>query len=183
MSDPYNRPILTDGRVTVRPPKSTDVHARLALGVSPEILRMYGTILPKKGVSYNEKAARAWVERQMNDPLGFCIDKDGALVGALRIHSLDEQDARASIGIGLLDDTRLSQGIGTAALRLILKHAFTTMGLHRISLRALEYNARAIAAYRKVGFVEEGLLRESCKVGDEWHNDVMMGLLAQEFIL
>ena len=56
------------------------------------------------------------------------------------------------------------------------------MGLHRISLRVLEYNARAIAAYRKVGFVEEGLLRESCKVGDEWHNDVMMGLLAQEFI-
>jgi len=183
MTDPHNRPILTDGRVTVRPPEIADIEARLAFGVSAEIVHMYGTLLPAGGVTYTKKAARAWVERQMDDPLGFCIDIDGALVGALRVHSLDEQDARASIGIGLLDDTRLSQGIGTAALRLILKHAFTTMGLHRISLRVLEYNARAIAAYRKVGFVEEGLLRESCKVGDEWHNDVMMGLLAQEFIL
>ena len=182
MTDQFNRPTLSDGRVTVRPPKDGDVEARLALGDSAEIVRMYGTILPTDRPNYSRNQAQSWFDGLMADSHGFCIDVDGSLIGALRLHTIREHDGEASIGIGLFDAARLGQGIGTAAMRLILAHAFDDMGLHRISLRTLSYNDRAIAAYRKVGFVEEGLLPESCKVGDEWHNDVMMGLLAQEFI-
>ena len=176
------RPTLTDGHVTVRPPKVGDVDARLALGTSAAILRMYGAILPDDAPAYSRKQAQAWYDNLLNDPHGYCIDVEGALIGFLRLHSFREQDKDASIAIGLLDETRLGQGIGTAAMRLILRHAFDTLPLHRVSLRALAYNDRAIAAYRKLGFTEEGRLRESCRVGDVWHDDIQMGLLAREFI-
>jgi len=182
MTDPLNRPTLSDGHVTVRPPKGSDVEARFAFGVSAEISRMYGMIIVDDAPAYTREQAQVWFDNQMNDPHGYCIDIEGKLIGFLRLHSIREYDRDATMGIGLLDAARLGQGIGAAAMRLILCYAFDTLKLHRISLRTLTYNDRAIAAYRKLGFVEEGRLRESCKVGDVWHDDLLMGLLAREFI-
>ena len=47
----------------------------------------------------------------------------------------------------------------------------------------LDFNDRAIAAYRACGFVEEGRERESCWVEGRWHDDVIMGVLDREFAL
>ena len=55
------------------------------------------------------------------------------------------------------------------------------MNLHRISLRVLHFNARAITAYQKLGFVIEGRERHSARIGMEWHDDMIMGLLKPEF--
>jgi RimJ/RimL family protein N-acetyltransferase len=55
------------------------------------------------------------------------------------------------------------------------------MNLHRVDLRVLAFNDGAIAAYRKWGFVAEGRERESCWLDGQWHDDIIMGLLAAEF--
>ena len=55
------------------------------------------------------------------------------------------------------------------------------MSLHKIYLRVLEYNARAIRTYEKCGFHIEGTLREEMKVQDRWHNLIYMGVLADDF--
>lgn len=65
-------------------------------------------------------------------------------------------------------------------MRLALAHAFDTLGVHRISVRVLAYNTRAIRAYEKCGFMEEGRERESAWVDGAWHDDVMMGILEGE---
>ena len=62
--------------------------------------------------------------------------------------------------IGIEDPARLDRGLGTEALRLALGLAFAT-GLHLVSVRVSTSNARAIACYRKCGFVEEGREREA----------------------
>jgi RimJ/RimL family protein N-acetyltransferase len=62
--------------------------------------------------------------------------------------------------IGIEDPARLDRGLDTEALRLALGFGFAT-GLHRVSVRVLTSNARAIACYRKCGFVEEGREREA----------------------
>ena len=53
--------------------------------------------------------------------------------------------------------------------------------LHRISVRVLEYNARAIRTYKKCGFVVEGRERQSALVDGTWYDDVIMGILDGEF--
>ncbi|WP_437406761.1 GNAT family N-acetyltransferase [Sinorhizobium meliloti] len=95
---------------------------------------------------YIEEKEYAWV-----------IDA-GRFIGHLRFHSIDRQDERAALAIGIDDPAYLGRGFGTEAIRLALMHAFST-GLHRISLRVLASNTRAIACYRKCGFVEEGRLQ------------------------
>ena len=46
----------------------------------------------------------------------------------------------------------------------------------------LATNSRAIACYRKCGFIEEGREREAALLGGQWHDDIIMGLLDTEFI-
>lgn len=65
--------------------------------------------------------------------------------------------------------------------RLVLRYAFEDLGLHRVDLRVLEYNDRAIAVYEKCGFVREGVERESANVAGKWHSDLIMGILEHEY--
>ena len=69
----------------------------------------------------------------------------------------------------------------TEALRLALRYAFTELKLHKVYLRVLDYNERAVRAYQKVGFQVEGTLREEMFVNGRWHDLIYMGLLELEF--
>lgn len=173
-------PTLTDGTVVLRAPKPGDVAERLALGNSPEIHHMFGAD-PASVRPLTQEAAEAWVETQMRAPYGWIIEADGHLIGAGRLHSVDRLDQRASVAIGILDPAQLGKGLGSRALHLLVQYGFDRLGLHRLDLRVLDYNARAIAAYQKVGFTIEGRQRESARVGGDWHDDLMMGLLASEY--
>jgi len=66
-------------------------------------------------------------------------------------------------------------------MRLVLRFAFDRLQLHRISVRVLAYNRRAIRSYEKCGFVLEGREREAALVNGEWHDDCIMGLLDRDF--
>jgi RimJ/RimL family protein N-acetyltransferase len=89
---------------------------------------------------------------------------------------------RASLAVGIDDKGRLGAGLGCEAIRLVLLYAFEVLNLHRVSVRAVAYNARALRAYQKCGFVEEGREREAALVDGKWHDDVIMGILSPEFV-
>ena len=126
--------------------------------------------------------AQAWLQHVSTDenPLHWAIEVDGAFIGTARLHSADGFDQRAQYAVGILDRERLGIGLGEEVTRAVIRYGFQDVGLHRIGLRVLAYNVRAIACYSKCGFVEEGRERESALVGDTWHDDVIMGVLAHE---
>lgn len=176
----YDRPTLKDGHITLRAPRDTDAAARFKLGNTAEIHHMFGAD-PMQVAPITKAHATAWLYAQQSEPLAWVITYRRRVIGALRLHSLDHHDRRASLAIGILDPKLLGKGIGTTAIRLIARHAFGPLALHRLVLRVIDYNTRAIAAYKKVGFKIEGVEREAARVADTWHDDVIMGLLASDF--
>ena len=92
--------------------------------------------------------------------------------------TIPHQAAELSVWIG--HDYR-NGGYGTEALRLALGYAFGDLKLHKVYLRVLEYNVRAIRTYEKCGFRVEGILRDEMQVGGRWHALAYMGVLADEF--
>ncbi len=180
MADTDTRPTLIDGNLCLRRPAKADVDARIAAGNHAEIQHMYA--LPADTVTPVTQAhADSWVSFHMKNRYSWFLDIENVLSGVIFLHSYSSSDRRATLAMGLLRAADLGQGYGTRALRLFLAHAFGAMHLHRLSLRVLAYNARAIAVYKKVGFVEEGRERQSAWVKDTWHDDIMMGLLAPEW--
>ncbi|GET35556.1 putative acetyltransferase [Microseira wollei NIES-4236] len=73
------------------------------------------------------------------------------------------------------------QGIGTEMVRKTLAIGFDRLDLHRISIGVFDFNKEAIACYEKVGFVKEGYLRESWRVGDEYWSIYIMSMLESEW--
>jgi RimJ/RimL family protein N-acetyltransferase len=171
-------PVINGFNVTLRRPETADVEARFAIGRHAEIIRAYGGSFNPEQPYTRENAEReiAFIE---NHQYAWVIDA-GGFIGHVRFHNLDAHDQRASLAIGIEDPARLGKGFGSEAIRLALTFGFGS-GLHRVSLRVLASNHRAIACYRKCGFIEEGREREAANVGGQWQDDIIMGLLAQDF--
>lgn len=170
---------LAGPRVHLRAPVDADAPARMALGYDPLILRAYGIAVADMA-AFTPERARSWLAEQRRAG-AWMITVEDALIGTVRLHSPVEADRRAQLAIGLLDPDRLGQGLGTEALRLVIDHAFDGLGLHRLALRVLADNTRAIRCYIRLGFVEEGRERQSARVPDGWQDDVIMGLLADDW--
>lgn len=73
------------------------------------------------------------------------------------------------------------QGLGRAGVRLLKRMAFQDMKAHRFWLDVKSLNQRALALYASEGFVEEGRLRESVRVGDGYDSLIVMSMLDREY--
>ena len=79
------------------------------------------------------------------------------------------------LGMGILAEHR-GRGIGEALMRSALEQA-RTRGLTRIELTVRADNERAIALYRKIGFLDEGVKRKAIRVDGRYIDVVCMALL------
>lgn len=172
-------PTLTTARLTLRKPSMQDIEDRFQKGLTKEIIRMYGgdTTSMKP---FTRVDAERWYQDMMNKPLEWAVEYDGHCIGQARL-TVDTQDRRARYAVGLFDATLLGKGLGTEMTKAILNYAFETLRLHRVDLRVLTYNTRAIACYEKCGFVKEGIEREGAYVEGKWESDWMMSILEQEY--
>lgn len=105
---------------------------------------------------------------------------DSAFVGVFRIDRLDPWNRNAFVGADIEPSMR-GQGYAFEMFVYILGYLFNQVGLHRVGLVTLETNAPAIALYRKLGFIDEGIERQAIFREGKFQNLVAMGLLAQEW--
>lgn len=170
---------LRGRRLVLRRPVPEDVETRLSIGQHREIVEAYGGTF-EPGTAFTRAHAEAALRFIETQDHAWIIDA-GGFIGHIRFHSLAPADRRAALAIGIEHPDYLGRGFGAEAIRLALAYMFER-GLHRISLRVLASNARAIACYRKCGFVEEGRERETAFVGGAWRDDLIMGILDREFV-
>jgi len=173
-------PTLRGPRVTLRPPVDTDAEQRRRHGWHREIERAYGHDRDTGPMSAEE--ADAWLARLRTADPDTCwvIELSGEAVGVTFLHSLSTADRQARFAIGLFAPEFLGRGLGREVTTLVLGHAFDTLGLHRVDLRVLAFNTPAIACYERCGFVVEGRERDSCRMENGWHDDLIMGVLATD---
>lgn len=177
---PSPLPIFHTPRLILRQPHATDIADRFALGRDVEIYRHLGA--DTRHLSpLTEEQAKAWVENVASHPAAWVIEYQGRAIGEVLLDNFVEADKRAGLIIGILDPAVIGKGLGTEAIKAIAEFAFDTLGIHKLSMRVLAFNIRAIRAYERVGFVREGLERESALIGETWHDDVILGLLKKDF--
>lgn len=76
---------------------------------------------------------------------------------------------------------RRGRGLGTEATRLVVGHAFESLGLRRVSLEAYSTNHRALRVYRKVGFREVGVRPRAQLREGVWNDETLMAVTADEW--
>ncbi len=77
--------------------------------------------------------------------------------------------------------TKTDAGHGQGVMGLLMHKVFDEIGAHRLWLDVADDNERAQHVYRKLGFVEEGRLREAARRKGDWHDLVLYGMLKSEW--
>lgn len=128
----------------------------------------------------------AWFEnymrsRQNTIRCAIVREEDDQILGLVSLTNIDflNQSAKFHIMIGMAKEQ--NQGAGTFATRAMVEHAFFHMNLHRIELGALADNARAQHVYEKIGFVREGVERQSVFKNGKFVDMYRYGLLREEY--
>ena len=145
----------------------------------PEV-RQYLAMYMPMSMAEEEK----WFERQLEDQDSriFAIEtEDGVHIGNCGLHNFDWKNRRAVLGISIGEKEYWGKGYGSDAVRTLLGFAFGEMNLHRVQLEVHDFNPRAIRCYEKCGFRHEGRLREARFSDGRYHDELMMGILREEF--
>ncbi len=103
------------------------------------------------------------------------------LLGLVELDGILWTHGTGWLSIGFGDPARWGQGYGAEALGLALAFAFDELNLHRVQFTVFAYNERAIALYRKQGFVQEGVYREFLRRDGVRHDMLLFGLLRREW--
>jgi aminoglycoside 6'-N-acetyltransferase len=110
------------------------------------------------------------------------IEVDGKVAGLIQFwEELEPKYRHAGIDL-FLDPALHGRGLGTAAVRCVVRHLIDDRGHHRVTIDPAAANVAAIRAYEKVGFERVGVMRryERDAGGDGWHDGLLMELLAGE---
>jgi RimJ/RimL family protein N-acetyltransferase len=105
---------------------------------------------------------------------------DDELVGDALLWDIDTHNRSAHVGLSLFPASR-GRGFGADVVQVLCRYGFRVRGLHRLQVDTLADNAAMIAAATKAGFVLEGTLRRSAWVDGEFLDEVILGLLADDW--
>ena len=134
---------------------------------------------------YSLEDARIYIKRDLalfaeNKGLGVGIWYQGNLVGAVRYHEIDWTNRSTELGywLGAVFE---GKGLVSRACQVMIDHAFNELALNRVVISCAPENQKSRAIAEKLGFTQEGLLRQSNWLKDRFSDQVVYGMLASEW--
>ncbi|MBU0685009.1 MAG: GNAT family protein [Thermoplasmatota archaeon] len=129
---------------------------------------------------------RKWVdgaiaEKDFEKPFTI-LTKDGKPLGNCGFNRIDYVNRYAVLGILIGEVDFWDKGYGTDAIRTLLRFAFQELGMHKVCLNVDSVNDRAIACYKKCGFVQEGRFREHQFHHGKYVDSLSMAVLAEDWL-
>jgi RimJ/RimL family protein N-acetyltransferase len=111
----------------------------------------------------------------------FVLSNRGRVAGYCELSHHQRNSKSAMLSRVIVAPRHRGKGYGTLMIREVLQCGFADLGLNRIGLGVFDFNEAAIKCYQRAGFVREGTLRQSAKVGDSYWNCHLMSILQKEW--
>ena len=175
-------PVLETERLLLRALTLADAAAHFRIWADPAVMAGHSAV-PYTDVSESEefiqRHARVFASRE---GIRWAVTRrtDGHLLGTCGYHHLELPHYRAEIGYELHPDY-WGQGFMSEAVWAVLGHGFLDMGLHRVEATVDPDNATSASLLRRLGFTEEGYLRERFYTNGRFTHDWFFSMLAHEY--
>jgi RimJ/RimL family protein N-acetyltransferase len=176
--------MLKGKNVLLRPVKRSDISYFLKWFNDPEVVQYLEMYLPMTEMSEEKFIEELGTTRARSDALFVIEAIKGAStkpIGNCGLHEIDSKDRKAMFGIVIGEKDYWSKSYGTEAARLLINYGFQQLNLHRISSSAFAFNERSIKLHKKVGFQEEGRLRQATFKNGQYHDLMLFGILREEW--
>jgi len=172
---------LAGDLVVLRRHRGENLKAFLRWYADPEVARLTRY---QQGPLSPDEIQRFFYGRIMGaDFLSMAIHERATdrLIGTCAFSQLDGDNGSTLFHITIGEHDAWGHGFGSEATALMVEHAFSRLGLHRVALSVFEFNGRAIRAYEKVGFAEEGRARQAIFRDGRYWDEIHMSILATEW--
>jgi RimJ/RimL family protein N-acetyltransferase len=182
MMFPDTLPTITTERLVLRGLVDRDSDAVFSIFSHPDVMRYWHTpamadiqesrtFIAQARSSFSQHTAIRW---------GLAHRNDDRIIGTCILFHLDDQNRRVEIGYALGREY-WGNGFNYEAIKSLLNYAFCTLSLNRLEAETDPRNTASIRTLTRLGFVQEGVLRERCFVNGETSDSLFMGLLRKEW--
>lgn len=111
----------------------------------------------------------------------FWICVGNEQVGVVAYNTIDACNKKTEVDIIIGDKKYMGKGYGPDALHTLCSYIFSHLDVNKIWIEARANNLRAIAAYKKAGFKQEGILKEENFFAGKFVDCVRLGMLRKNF--
>jgi RimJ/RimL family protein N-acetyltransferase len=176
----YKTPHFLTERLVIRVLTLDDVQAFYEYHVLPEVSQYQGW-RPRQ-LSDAEEFLHENTQVAVNTPhawlqMAVCL-KDGAMIGDVGIHFLDE--FHAEVGYSL-SPTYQGKGYAIEAVRAVVNYLFVDLKKHRVTASVDPNNTSSITLLEKLGFRKEAHFIKSFRMDDRWADDCIYAMLEEEW--
>ena len=174
-------PVLTNKGVTLRELRMTDAQSLFAMLTTEEVSRF---ISPPPSTVEGFERFIAWTirQRQLGTYACFAVTVAGSdtAIGIFQVRELEPGFQTAEWGFAI-GSPYWGTGVFQKGAELVINFAFETVGIHRLEARAAVKNGRGNGALRKIGAVQEGVLRKSFYRHGEYLDQVLWTILDEDW--
>jgi RimJ/RimL family protein N-acetyltransferase len=175
-------PVLTGAGITLRELELSDAPSLLAMLTTEEVTRF---ISPPPSTVEGFERFITWTKEQRATGHNICFAVVPAgmttAIGLFQVRSLASDFSTAEWGFAL-GSAFWGTGLFTEGARLVVDFAFDTIGIHRLEARASAENGRGNGALRKLGAVQEGLLRRAFLRNGRYHDQVLWSIIDSDWV-
>src|SRR5213082_616332 len=174
-------PTLTGRQVVLRELRTSDAQSLFAMLTTEEVSRF---ISPPPSTVEGFERFIAWTLRMRTAGTYACfavtLKGHDTAIGIFQVRELESGFGTAEWGFAI-GSPFWGTGIFADGADLVLEFAFETLGVHRLEARCAVKNGRGNGALRKIGAVQEGVLRKSFLRNGEYLDQVMYGVIEDDW--
>jgi RimJ/RimL family protein N-acetyltransferase len=174
-------PVLRGSMVTLRELRLSDAPSLLAMLSTEEVSRF---ISPPPTTVEGFERFIAWThrERAAGNYVCFAVVPHGmdTAVGIFQVRQLEPGFATAEWGFAL-GSAYWGTGVFVDGAKMVVNFAFDVVGTHRLEARAAVANGRGNGALRKIGAIQEGVLRKSFLRNGEYLDQTLWTILDDDW--
>jgi RimJ/RimL family protein N-acetyltransferase len=174
-------PVLTGSMVTLREMRLSDAPSLLAMLSTEEVARF---ISPPPTTIEGFERFIAWThrERAAGNYVCFAVVPHGmdTAIGIFQVRQLEPGFATAEWGFAI-GSAFWGTGVFADGAKMVIEFAFDTVRTHRLEARAAVANGRGNGALRKIGAVQEGVLRNSFLRNGEYLDQTLWTILDDDW--
>lgn len=174
-------PTIHTDRLVLRPLKPEDAQALFAIFSDQEVMRYWNTA-PWASLDDAQRfiqTSSEAMDAQESMTLGIAQKTTGALIGKCMLFNYEPGSKRAEIGFGI-GRPHWGHGFVAEAGRALLAYGFDTLGLRRVEAEIDPKNVSSGKTLERLGFVQEGLLRQRWEINGVVSDSALYGLLAND---
>ncbi|MFN7917756.1 MAG: GNAT family protein [Vicinamibacterales bacterium] len=187
----FGLPVLAAGDVVLREVRMTDASSLQSLLTTPEMTR-YISQPPSTIEGFERFIAASQRMRAAGEGACFAITLKGydTAIGIFQVRQIVPCEDEAKQFGGTIDTAEWGFALGSPfwgagifeqGAALVIEFAFEHIRVNRLEARCAAKNGRGNKALRKVGAVAEGILRKAFVVNDEWLDQILYAIVAQDW--